>query len=271
MRTSKVIVAETMQHFYEFFREHAVAIALALLLAIPANGATHTVVNEVNYHTFSKDHPVLLRIRPGDTVITKTVDSAGFDAEGVRHTKTHGNPLTGPFYVEGAKPGDAVVVRLKKLRLNRATGYSGFHVSSLSEDLRTKYSPGEYTEGAVLPARQDLVPFVIDLKNGTARPKQRLSRHVDLTFAATPMLGCIGVAPADQSPTSGPAGSYGGNLDYKEIREGATVLLPVSVPGAYLFPSAMAMLYRGMENPWGPESKHRWMLSSRWNCGRVRA
>ena len=86
-----------MQHFYEFFREHAVAIALALLLAIPANGATHTVVNEVNYHTFSKDHPVLLRIRPGDTVITKTVDSAGFDAEGVRHTKTHGNPLTGAF------------------------------------------------------------------------------------------------------------------------------------------------------------------------------
>ena len=88
----------------------------------------------------------------------------------------------------------------------------------------------------MLPARQDLVPFVIDLKNGTARPrKQRLSRHVDLTFAATPMLGCIGVAPADQSPTSGPAGSYGGNLDYKEIREGATGLLPVSVPGAYLF------------------------------------
>jgi acetamidase/formamidase len=49
------------------------------------------------------------------------------------------------------------------------------------------------------------------------------------------MLGCIGVAPADQAPTSGPAGAYGGNLDYKEIREGATVILPVRVRGAYLF------------------------------------
>jgi amidase len=49
------------------------------------------------------------------------------------------------------------------------------------------------------------------------------------------MLGCIGVAPADRSPTSGPAGAYGGNLDYREVREGATVILPVYVPGAYLF------------------------------------
>ena len=247
---------------------HAVAIALALLLAIPANGATHTVVNEVNYHTFSKDHPVLLRIRPGDTVITKTVDSAGFDAEGVRHTNAwesiNGSVLCGR---RGTRRRTSSATQEDAAQ--SATGYSGFHVSSLSEDLRTNLA-GEYIEGAVLPARQDLVPFVINLKNGTARPKQRLSRHVDLTFAATPMLGCIGVAPADRSPTSGPAGSYGGNLDYKEIREGATVLLPVSVP-AHTSSSAMAMLYRGMENPWGPESKHRWMLSSRWNCGRVRA
>jgi amidase len=226
-----------MQHLVDFFRRRGASTILSLLLAVSANGSgtTHNVVNEVNYHTFSKDHPVLLRIHPGDTVITKTVDSAGFDADGIRHTKTHGNPLTGPFYVEGAEPGDAIVVRFRKVRLNRATGYSGFHVSSLTEDVRTKYSPGEYIEGAVLPARKDLVPFVVNLKSGTARPKDRLSRHVDLTFAATPMLGCIGVAPADQAPTSGPAGSYGGNLDYKEIREGATVLLPVRVPGAYLF------------------------------------
>ena len=68
--------------------------------------ATHTVVNETNYHTFSTEHPVLVRVRSGDRVVTKTVDSAGFDLKGVRHTKTHGNPLTGPFYIEGAEPGD---------------------------------------------------------------------------------------------------------------------------------------------------------------------
>jgi acetamidase/formamidase len=50
------------------------------------------------------------------------------------------------------------------------------------------------------------------------------------------MLGCVGVAPAgDFAPTSGPAGSYGGNMDYNETREGATVILPVYHPGALLF------------------------------------
>jgi acetamidase/formamidase len=50
------------------------------------------------------------------------------------------------------------------------------------------------------------------------------------------MLGCIGVAPAgDFAPTSGPSGSYGGNLDYNRIGAGAKVFLPVYHPGGLLF------------------------------------
>jgi amidase len=211
-------------------------IASCIVATAVGFAAVHTVVNEENYHTFSSKHPVLARIKPGDTVITKTVDSAGFDYQGVRHTKTHGNPLTGPFYVEGAEPGDAVVVHLNRVRLNRTTGYTAFRVSALNPQARDKFSPAPYTEGAVLAGRADLVPFVIDLKNNTTRPREKLSNRVNLTFKAVPMLGCIGVAPAlDQAPTSGPAGPYGGNLDYKEIREGARVALPVTVRGAYLF------------------------------------
>jgi acetamidase/formamidase len=198
--------------------------------------ATHKVVNEVNYHTFSQEHPILLRIQSGDTVITKTVDSAGFDHQGVRHTKTHGNPLTGPFYVEGAEPGDAIVVNLKRIRLNRETGYTAFRVSALDVESRKKFSPPPYVDGAVLPGRTDLIPFRIDRAKGTASPIEQLSKRINLTFQTRPMLGCIGVAPvAHPPPTSGPAGAYGGNLDYKEVREGALVILPVRVPGAYLF------------------------------------
>jgi acetamidase/formamidase len=59
---------------------------------------------------------------------------------------------------------------------------------------------------------------------------------VKLEFPAKPMLGCVGVAaPGDFSPTSGPAGSYGGNLDYNSVGEGATVILPVYHRGALLF------------------------------------
>jgi len=60
---------------------------------------------------------------------------------------------------------------------------------------------------------------------------------VKLEFAAKPMLGCVGVAaPGDSAPTSGPAGSYGGNLDYNAVGEAATVT------GYGLEPSAAHML-----------------------------
>src|SRR5437588_11886560 len=52
-----------------------------------------------------------------------------------------------------------------------------------------------------------------------------------------PMLGCVAVAPnvAQAPPGSGDSGRYGGNMDFNEIVEGATVYLPVSVPGALLY------------------------------------
>ena len=51
------------------------------------------------------------------------------------------------------------------------------------------------------------------------------------------MLGCVAVAPnvAQAPPGSGDSGRYGGNRDFNEIVEGATVYLPVSVPGALLY------------------------------------
>ncbi|MCS7024866.1 MAG: acetamidase/formamidase family protein [Bryobacteraceae bacterium] len=211
-------------------------VVLGFATAIGLIAADHRVVNEVNYHTFSTEHPIQARLRSGDRVITKTVDSAGFDLHGVRHTKTHGNPLTGPFFIEGAEPGDAIAVHLERVRLNRTTGYTAFQVGALTPGAKTKYAPPPYEEGAVLPGRTDLIPFVLDVKTGSARPKRPLSKRLDLQFRAVPMLGCIGVAPGmEPAPTSGPAGSYGGNLDYKEVREGTTVLLPVFVPGAFLF------------------------------------
>src|SRR5579885_687464 len=76
----------------------------------------------------------------------------------------------------------------------------------------------------------------IDTAANKVRLREPESAKVRLEFPAKPMLGCVGVAaPGDFAPTSGPAGSYGGNLDYNEVREGATVLLPVYHSGAYLF------------------------------------
>ena len=203
------------------------------------------MVNERNHHTFDRNHPVEARIRPGDTVITKTVDSAGWDYMGVRRTKTHGNPLTGPFYVEGAEPGDALVVHLKKVRLNRTWAYTAGRIgaSALTGDyVKNKQYPPLYEKAQILggpenylEGRTDLVPWVIDLDRNTVRMREPVSKKIKIEFPARPLLGCIGVPPAgDHAPRSGPTGNWGGNMDYKEIREGATVYIPVYHEGGFL-------------------------------------
>src|SRR5579859_2465034 len=84
---------------------------------------TRQVSAQQYYRTFSHGHPVLARIKPGDLVVTKTVDSGGKDDKGANRSEG-GNPLTGPFYIEGAEPGDGILVRFRNVRLNRNWGTS---------------------------------------------------------------------------------------------------------------------------------------------------
>ncbi|HEY6147735.1 MAG TPA: hypothetical protein VIZ69_08545, partial [Thermoanaerobaculia bacterium] len=78
----------------------------------------------VEFHrVFSASIAPVLRIWPGDVVRTKTVDAAGVDAKG-KSRVLGGNPQTGPFYVEGAMPGDVIAVHLRRVRLNRSTAIS---------------------------------------------------------------------------------------------------------------------------------------------------
>ncbi len=212
-------------------------ITLAALTALAAAGETHTVSATTYYRTFSRAHPVLHRVKPGDTIVTKTLDSGGQDEKDVQRAEPY-NPLTGPFYVEGAEPGDALVVRIKTLRMNRNWGWSAYRLGLFSltpADVEHVYS-NEYKPELVRKGRSNLVPWDIDLEKKTVKLREPKSAKMNMEFPAQPMLGCIGVAPeGDFAPTSGPSGSYGGNLDYNKIGEGATVILPVSHPGALLF------------------------------------
>ena len=56
-----------------------------------------------------------------------------------------------------------------------------------------------------------------------------------ITIPYRPMLGCLGVAPHWGSPTTLPAGAYGGNMDLVEVRPGSTIHLPVLTPGGFLY------------------------------------
>src|SRR5688572_2786756 len=85
---------------------------------------THTFTPTEFHRVFSWAIPPVLRIFPGDTVKTKSVDAGGTDENSVRRSMG-GNPLTGPFYIEGALPGDTLVVRLNRVRTNRDWAGSG--------------------------------------------------------------------------------------------------------------------------------------------------
>src|SRR5262245_35366604 len=195
------------------------------------------VVATTYYNTFSRAHPVLKRVRPGDTVVTKTLDAGGQDEKDVRRGQPS-NPLTGPFYVEGAEPDDALNVRFTKVRLNRRWGWTAYRLGlfSLTPESVEGLYPNRYKDDLIRPGRSNLVPWELDLEHQMVRLREPVSQVIKFEFPAKTMLGCVGVAPAgDFAPTSAPSGSYGGNLDYNEIGEGAVVMLPVYHPGALLF------------------------------------
>ena len=74
---------------------------LALTLAVTAFAETHRFEPKEFYKTFSGAHKPVLRIKPGDEVITMTLDAGGTDSAGVKRGQGP-NPETGPFFIEGA-------------------------------------------------------------------------------------------------------------------------------------------------------------------------
>src|SRR5437667_3742914 len=98
---------------------------LAAIFVLAANAETHKIVADHYYRTFSHQNAVLKRIKPGDVVVTKTLDSGGMDDKSTVRSEG-GNPLTGAFYIEGAESGDAIRVNFRKVRLNRNWGSSSY-------------------------------------------------------------------------------------------------------------------------------------------------
>jgi amidase len=187
----------------------------------------HEFTPTVFYRQFSPFNQPVLTVNPGDTIHTTTVDAGGNDHDSVKRV-LGGNPQTGPFYIESALPGDILVVHIVRLRLNRDWALSDDDIvqRATDSDLAIKMKDGGKT-----------VIWHLDPANGTAslaKPPQHLAHY---TVPLRPMLGCIATAPgpAQAPPGTGDSGRYGGNMDFNEITEGATVYLPVSNPGALLY------------------------------------
>ena len=84
--------------------------------------ATHRFVAD-HWHNVLGTRPPAFTIASGDTVITDTLDAAGWDKDGVQVSRGP-NPMNGPIFIEGAEPGDALKVEILRMTPNRATGWT---------------------------------------------------------------------------------------------------------------------------------------------------
>jgi amidase len=166
-----------------------------------------------------------LRVADGDTVITDTADASGLDAREVKVAERP-NPMTGPFFIEGAGPGDTLAVRIDRLTPNRATGWTYSPLASHVLDPAAVAGQPE----------REMAIWAIDARAGVVRLQKPPAGLENFTPSIQPMIGCFGVAPPrGQAILTATSAENGGNMDYRMFKPGTTVWLPVSVPGALFY------------------------------------
>jgi amidase len=151
--------------------------------------------------------PTLERIKSGARVVVTTAEGAA---------------TSGPYFIEGAEPGDLIVVSIEKLEPNRTTA------TSASFMVPTSFDAGGLSNKPAAP-----VPWTIDKANGTVSlDLKKVIPNVDWAarysppvyeLPLKPMLGLIGTTPD------------GGESKIAMAPAGAKVLLPVYQPGALLY------------------------------------
>jgi acetamidase/formamidase len=176
---------------------------------------------------FDNAQAPVLRVNSGDTIAMETMMHAhnqvvpGTTIEQIKKTRTDfpgrgPHTLTGPVYIEGAEPGDVLKVRINRI-VPRAYA-TNFNVPGMFGEF-----PGKFPDGQVKY-------FYLDLERKVAE----FAPGIEIPLA--PFPGTLGVARAEPGQYSSvPPGRYAGNIDVRDLTEGATLYVPVFVKGALLW------------------------------------
>jgi len=187
-------------------------------------------INNVKYVYASV--PPVARLKPGDILDTNTLDCFGnaIKKPGDTLSMIKGdNPLTGPFYVEGAEPGDTLAVKILQLDVDSDQGLGAFGPGFGA------INPTNYTPMLGPPLPEKIWFYPIDHATNTAT-FQALDSKFTTKIPVHPFFGCIGVAPSGgEARSSVVPAEFGGNMDSPEVSVGNTVYFPVNVPGALLY------------------------------------
>ncbi|HOF03816.1 MAG TPA: acetamidase/formamidase family protein [Atribacterota bacterium] len=160
-------------------------------------------------------HEPVLKVDPGESLQIETEDCFSYlitepdDSveENVDFAKV--NPATGPIFVNGAQPGDLLKVTIKNIEPD---------VQGVSIVMKGLGVLGHKVENSQVE--------IIPIKDGYAE-------FAGQKLACRPMIGVIGVAPAEGEVLNGTPGDHGGNMDTVDVCAGSTIYLPVFVEGAY--------------------------------------
>ncbi len=186
---------------------------------------TRHVFEPTEFHNAIGAGRPVLTIDDGDTVVTQTIDAWGFDALGAP-VATRPNPMTGPFHVRGAEPGDALEVRIDRMTPTRSTGWTFSPVAT---------NVVEPAFASSLPERARSI-WTLDRETMAASLSESPAALEGWTVPIRPMIGCFGVAPPlGQAISTATSGPYGGNMDYPSFGPGTTAQFPVFVPGALFY------------------------------------
>jgi len=165
-------------------------------------------------YSFSPNHPPALTIDPGEHVKFETMDCFSGQITEETHLVTgidfnHVNPATGPVFIQGAEPGDALKVSISDLTVD----HQGV-VATLPKI------------GVLIHTVDQLKTRIVPIKDNVAHFDQHIK------FPINPMIGVIGVAPKEGDIPCGNPGDHGGNMDNHLITANTTLYFPVNVPGA---------------------------------------
>jgi amidase len=211
----------------------------ALTIATLAHAASASAQTVVKYEPAEKDLkyvyatvPPVATLQPGDILDTRTLDCFGnaIKKPGDPLSLAKGdNPLTGPFAIAGAEPGDTLVVKILDLTIDSDKGI-GALAPGFGALNATNYTP--MLNGHV---PEKIWFYDIDRANNTAT-FNALDSKFSVKIPLQPFLGCVGVAPAGgEARSSVVPAEFGGNMDASEVRPGNTLFLPVNAPGGLLY------------------------------------
>ncbi len=180
---------------------------------------SNVIKKDTFHYQWSKSHKPVLNIRPGDRVHFEVNEVSSWqitekskvgDLMKMDSSKLY--PLAGPVFVQGAEPGDALVVEVESVR------------------------PGNWGWTAIMPGLGLLEEFTtpelyIWNLRGTGRRYANFVKRIPIPM--NPFCGVLGVAPPEEGYFDVmPPGKHGGNMDIRHLTSGSRVLIPVWTEGA---------------------------------------